>query len=638
MFPFLLWLLLQEPPGIISAEVCFSMSKGILSVDTLTNASVTTLNIMDDLHLGVVRCSINGLSCFVECIINRSLEYQYNTFCLRANMTAPPLEFTIQSYWNCNTYLCKETTILPLIESVNKSDSQQSHLIKLFTLREMCPQLFSENHNIKMAFINKERQMIHDIMSFTELQPGESRHYNLRDLALNVVSISDANVSSASPSEKIQIEYPQLLPQNKSFVPQTWLPVDALSSIPEAERIVGLVSYMQHNHFQFKQENISSMVIRTELLGGEHLHDLKTAVEMNFNVSSFMLAKGFHFKCHYFNEEEWLWKTDGCETDRTSNNTANLLCSCNHTTPFAVLLIRDSIEAVHWKILSYISYIGCSLSAFFAVLSLLLYIFSRNHRMDNSVSIHVSLSGALLLLNTSFLLMEWGATVKPEWVCEFIAAVTHYSLLCCFTWMAIEGLHLYLLLIKVFNTYYKNYFLKLSVAGWGIPGVIVATTWAVKDFKQFYGFTEITMTDSNQTSAICWITDKTFSYSLNLLYFTLIFIFNIAILVVVASSICRMKGTLRIRVGAEAKGNTKTCRSGLTVLGLSLLMGITWGLAFLGSGHVNYPVLYLFCILNSAQGFFIFLWICLSTRKQRQKQLDARTILTPVKSSTAKPE
>ena len=38
------------------------------------------------------------------------------------------------------------------------------------------------------------------------------------------------------------------------------------------------------------------------------------------------------------------------------------------------------------------------------------------------------------------------------------------------------------------------------------------------------------------------------------------------------------------------------------MMGLTCLMGTTWGLAFLGSGYINYPILYLFCILNSAQG------------------------------------
>lgn len=76
----------------------------------------------------------------------------------------------------------------------------------------------------------------------------------------------------------------------------------------------------------------------------------------------------------------------------------------------------------------------------------------------------------MFLLNATFLLTEWGATVDLDWVCVFVAAFMHYSLLCCFTWMAIEALHLYLLLIKVFNTYFKHYLAKLSLAGWGECG------------------------------------------------------------------------------------------------------------------------------------------------------------------------
>ncbi|XP_034381842.1 adhesion G-protein coupled receptor G2-like isoform X1 [Cyclopterus lumpus] len=156
----------------------------------------------------------------------------------------------------------------------------------------------------------------------------------------------------------------------------------------------------------------------------------------------------------------------------------------------------------------------------------------------------------------------------------------------------------------------------------------------------------MSVADTNQTNAICWITDDSFFYSLNLVYFTLIFIFNTGILIAVASNICKMKQVFRSssRPGAGAEGATQgdpmkfgeSCRSSLTVMGLTCLMGITWGLAFLGSGYVNYTILYLFCILNSTQGFFIFLWICLTAKKQRTRDMEETLTSTAVKTSGVK--
>ncbi|KAM8894796.1 adhesion G-protein coupled receptor G2-like isoform 1-T4 [Spinachia spinachia] len=314
-------------------------------------------------------------------------------------------------------------------------------------------------------------------------------------------------------------------------------------------------------------------------------------------------------QCNYFEENGGLWKTDGC---LTNVNQTEITCYCDHATPFAILLMREPISQGkswkslenHWKILSSISYIGCLLSAFFTALSMVIYVFSRNQKLD--LSIHVSLSRTLLLLNSTFLLTEWGATVEADWVCVFVAAFMHYSLLCCLTWMAIEALHLYLLLIKVINTYFKHYLAKLSFAGW----------------------------------------DDYFFYSLNLVYFTLIFIFNTGILIAMAPTACKMKPVFRsssgsgARVEAATQGDPvmygETCRSILTVMGITCLKGTTWGLAFLGTGYVNYPILYLFCILNCTQGFFIFLCICLSAKKQRDRDLEERLTSSAVKTSAVK--
>lgn len=94
----------------------------------------------------------------------------------------------------------------------------------------------------------------------------------------------------------------------------------------------------------------------------------------------------------------------------------------------------------------------------------------------------------------------------------------------------------------------------------------------------------------------CWTTDASIPYAVNMSYFALIFLFNTGILITVSFKIFMLR---------KADNKTKTvnvCKNVSTVLGLMCLLGTTWGLAFFTSGYTNYPILYLFCILNSMQG------------------------------------
>ncbi|XP_077941127.1 adhesion G protein-coupled receptor G3 isoform X2 [Gasterosteus aculeatus] len=635
MVPLLLLLLLPEAPA---EEVCFNISDSEI---TFTMASLgLTLSDRINGQPGQVTCLAYKETCIFMCNSSNSFEFNDSRTCTHASWSPDGVAITIDPYYNCTTYSCNSDTLLWLIDLLRRNNSYQESMMQLLYFWDSCHLLFRSDNKLKGSYISAERQIIHNIMRKSKLDPGRSMHYSLRSYTLRVANISDADLSSDNP--RIQIEAPQLLPQNQSCIPDVFLPVSDLHGIPQEKRVVGLVSYMQHSQFQFGQEEISSMVLRIETLGPRPFCDLKTPIKMIFrNIPPVENDNNSWLQCNYFDEKGGLWKTDGCITNVTQTE---ITCDCDHATPFAILLMRGPISEVHWQILSSISYIGCGLSAFFTALSLVIHVFSRNDRLDVSISIHVSLSGALFLLNATFLLTEWGATVDLDWVCVFVAAFMHYSLLCCFTWMAIEALHLYLLLIKVFNTYFKHYLAKLSLAGWGIPAVIVAVSLSVKDFKQFYGVTQMRVADTNRTNAICWITDDSFFYSLNLVYFTLIFIFNTGILIAVASKVCHMERVTRGRSGpaAGAKAATQgnpvrfgdTCRSGLTVMGITCLMGTTWGLAFLGAGYVNYPILYLFCILNSTQGFFIFLWICLSAKKQRDRDMEERLTSSAVKTSS----
>lgn len=94
--------------------------------------------------------------------------------------------------------------------------------------------------------------------------------------------------------------------------------------------------------------------------------------------------------------------------------------------------------------------------------------FSRKIRRDYPSKILIQLCIALLLLNLVFLLDSWIALYNIRGLCISVAVFLHYFLLVSFTWMGLEAFHMYLALVKVFNTYVRKYILKFCFVGWGM--------------------------------------------------------------------------------------------------------------------------------------------------------------------------
>ncbi|XP_048454228.1 adhesion G-protein coupled receptor G2 [Rhincodon typus] len=164
--------------------------------------------------------------------------------------------------------------------------------------------------------------------------------------------------------------------------------------------------------------------------------------------------------------------------------------------------------------------------------------------------------------------------------------------------MGIEAFHLYLMLIKVFNTYIRFYMLKLCLLGWGLPAGMLLIIIGMN--MDNYGRYSIPVIGNYNPSHMCWIKNKTVHYVTNVAYFALVFLGNSIMLLIVCVKVFRLKGRDR--------------KSVFTVLGLTCLLGITYGIAFFSHGPQSEPAMYLFCILNPLQGFFIFLWYCMLIR------------------------
>lgn len=91
----------------------------------------------------------------------------------------------------------------------------------------------------------------------------------------------------------------------------------------------------------------------------------------------------------------------------------------------------------------------------------------RKLRQDYPSKILINLSTALLGLSLLFLLNSWLSSFSNYGLCIATAAAMHYFLLASFTWMGLEAVHMYLALVKVFNTYVPSYMLKFCTVGWG---------------------------------------------------------------------------------------------------------------------------------------------------------------------------
>ncbi|NXE65269.1 AGRG3 protein, partial [Calcarius ornatus] len=249
---------------------------------------------------------------------------------------------------------------------------------------------------------------------------------------------------------------------------------------------------------------------------------------------------------------------------------------------------------------------GCGVAMAFSIFTVAFCIFVRcRFRLEETVrtnlGLHLNLVGSLLLLNLAFLLNSGLSGRAPPSTCGLLGGLTHYCLLCCFTWTALEGCQLYLLFVKVLGTYIHHYLPKLCLLGWGFPALVVGVAGALGSYGEYI----IQTMDHQAIAHLCWITSKHLlvHYITNCGYFGLIFLFNMAVFGVVTHKSCSLQGT------GAVQGHSKPWKVALVAAGLFCLLGASWALAFLTYGISSAAVLYLFTVLNSLQGIFIFIWL-----------------------------
>ncbi|NWV35793.1 AGRG3 protein, partial [Grantiella picta] len=357
----------------------------------------------------------------------------------------------------------------------------------------------------------------------------------------------------------------------------------------------------------FKEVNQTAQVLDNTVVGitvGESsISGLQDPVKLTFPHRQ--LPYGVTPQCVFWDPSKGQaggWSSNGCDTQPEDNRT---VCSCDHLT-FFTLLLNPALDGSTAKALIAVATTGCGIAMAFSVFAIAFCVFIRcRFRFEETIRInlglHVNLVGSLFLLNLAFLLNSGLSGRTQPRTCRVLGGLTHYCLLCCFTWMALEGCQLYLLFVKVLGIYIQHYLAKLCLIGWGFPILVVGVAGVIGSYGEY----TIQTMDHEVIAHLCWITSEHLlvHYITNCGYFGLIFLFNMAVFGVVTQKSCSLQGT------AAVQGYRKPWKVALVAAGLFCLLGATWALAFLTYGISSVPVLYLFTILNSLQGIFIFMWL-----------------------------
>uniref|UniRef100_A0A3B4CUL2 Uncharacterized protein n=1 Tax=Pygocentrus nattereri TaxID=42514 RepID=A0A3B4CUL2_PYGNA len=281
------------------------------------------------------------------------------------------------------------------------------------------------------------------------------------------------------------------------------------------------------------------------------------------------------------------WTTSGCDTNITDKT---IKCSCTHLTFFAILMAPpgQAISEGDVTSLTYITSIGCGLSTFFLLVGLFIHFVMWRSKSRLGTTILMNLFVALCLLNITFLSNQQVTNTNNNAACIIIAAVMHFSMLATFSWFFIQGLHFYLNLNAI-NMRTRKYKLAFIALGWVFPALVVIVIAASGNYTHL---TNVQM---------CWNKNIYIHYIVNVGYYALVFIFTLIIFIMVIQKITQARF---MKDNAVKKASKKIA----AIFSLTVLLGLTWGVAFFSYGAMAIASYYIFSILNSFQGFFLFLY------------------------------
>ncbi|XP_018593826.2 adhesion G protein-coupled receptor E2-like [Scleropages formosus] len=311
------------------------------------------------------------------------------------------------------------------------------------------------------------------------------------------------------------------------------------------------------------------------------------------------------------------WSTEGCMAIVSDGNST--ICTCTHLSTFAVILQTEKAVQKEDPLLEWVNLVCMCVGLTFLGLAVLTFLFCTwNPKVNNTARLHLSLT-----LFLAYLLFLVGLNrTNNALVCSAIAGLLHFLFLSSFVWMFLETLQLFLLvrgLTKV-QAIQKEGLKKryLLLIGYGTPLVVVGVSARV--LPSGYG-----------SGDKCWLnTEKGFIWS---------FLGPVCVILCVNCVLfCVILWTLQPTLTSMKSGISQAKDTRLIVfkiLAQSIILGCAWILGFFQSSTL---LQYLFVIVNSQQGTFIFIVHCLFNKEVREEYVKWLACLCRVERPNESPQ
>ncbi|XP_065432216.1 adhesion G protein-coupled receptor E5 isoform X4 [Chrysemys picta bellii] len=555
------------------------------------------------------------------------------------------------SYWcecragyvpsNRNTTLCQELTCPPLLDDDNSAgtknllgsfQAQVGRLCK--NVLEELKQMNSQNAKEKLqGFLDILEKQINLVGQQSESESVERRHriatelmatvekqlrtlaLTLRDSTISIASTNGTELGLAVRQAGNQSQETVTLQQSKTQMELNWARAPGQEN--EGFTLAGLLTYQGMSPIlegagqveapewyeigQTRKQaqepgrpsyRVLSPVV-SAFISDPNPQALDLSVSIRFSHPVPENKPNLRLLCAYWEPDSRRWATGGCTLQNLTTNSTR--CQCNHLTSFAVLMAFYELE--DWT-LDVITKVGLVISLLCLLLSIVTFLFCRALKGPRT-TIHLHLCLALFIAYTVFL--TGTSSTGNRVVCGMVAGLLHYFFLAAFCWMCLEGAELYLLVVQVFTPHglRRRY---MFLLGYGVPALIVGISAAT--YSEGYG-----------TARHCWLSlEKQFIWSF-LAPVCIIIAVNAVIFVVTVWKLSLKFADINPDMSQLKKLRVLT----ITAIAQLCILGTTWIFGLFQFNQRTLVVSYIFTILNSLQGLFIFLLHCLLKKQVRDE-------------------